>query len=84
MDTVGEGKDGMNRESSIEIYTLPSVKLDSQWKFTVWCRELKSGALWQPRGVGCGGRWKGGARERGDTYTYSWFMLYIAEANTIL
>ena len=35
MDTVGEGKEGMNRESSIEIYTLPSVKLDSQWKFTV-------------------------------------------------
>ena len=35
MDTVEEGKDGMNRESSIEIYTLPSVKLDSQWKFTV-------------------------------------------------
>ena len=35
---MGEGEDGTNWESSIETYTLPYVKLDSQWKFTVWHR----------------------------------------------
>ena len=29
-----------------------------QWEFSVWCRELKSGALGQTRGMGWGGRWK--------------------------
>ena len=33
------------------------------------------GALWQPRGVGCGGRWEGVSRGRGHMYTYGWFML---------
>ena len=27
-------------------------KIDSQWKFAVWCREFKSEGLWQPRGLG--------------------------------
>ena len=35
-----------NWESSIETHTLPYVKLDSQWKFAIWHRDLKSGALW--------------------------------------
>ena len=41
MDTVGKGEGGMrgkcgtNGESSIETYTLPYIKLDSQWKFAV-------------------------------------------------
>ena len=29
-------------------------KIDSQCQFAFWCRELKSGALWQPRGVAAG------------------------------
>ena len=30
VDTMVKGESGMNSESSIEIYTLPYVKLDSQ------------------------------------------------------
>lgn len=33
--SVGEGDGGTNGERSIETYTTPYVKLDSQWKFTV-------------------------------------------------
>ena len=47
VDTVGEG--GTNWESSMETYTLPYVK-QSHWEFAVRCRELTSGALWQPTG----------------------------------
>ena len=53
-DTVQEGESGTNWVTSVEIYTLPYVKLDSQWKYAVWCRELKSGALWQLGGLGGG------------------------------
>ena len=42
----------------------------SQWKFAVWCRELKTGDLWQPWEVGWGGRWERGSRWRGHTYIY--------------
>ena len=59
LDTGREGDGGTNWESSIETYTLPYVKLDSQGEFAVWCRELKPCAHWQPRGwegVGRGGR----------------------------
>ena len=38
-------------------------------------KEAQTGALYQPRGVGCGGRWEGGSRGRGYMLTYSWFML---------
>ena len=75
VDTVGEGDGGMNWERSIGTYRLPYVKLGSQWKSAVWHRELKSGALWKPRGVGWGGRWEGSSRGRGHMYTYGWFML---------
>ena len=37
-------------------------KIDSQWRYAVWCREPKSGAPWQPRGMRWGGRWGGGLR----------------------
>ena len=30
------------------------------------------------------GRWEGGSREEGRVYTYGWFMLIMAEANTTL
>ena len=58
----------LNRLNSIETYTLPYVKLDSQWAFAVWHKELKFSALWQPRG-------EGGSGGRGHVYTYDWFML---------
>ena len=35
----------------------------------------QTGALYQPRGVGCGGRWEGGSKGRGHIYTFDWFML---------
>ena len=31
-------------------------------------------ALWQPREVGWGGKWKGDSRGRGKMYIYGWFM----------
>ena len=38
-------------------------------------QETQTGALCQPRGVGLGGRWKGGSKGRGYMNTYGWFML---------
>ena len=35
LDTAGEGEGGMNWEDSTETYTLPYVKLESQWKLAV-------------------------------------------------
>ena len=35
----------------------------------------QTGAIYQPRGAGLGGRWKGGSGGRGHMYTYGWFML---------
>ena len=53
-----------NMESYITIY-----KIDSQQEFAVWLRKLQQ-ALYQPRGVGWGGRWEGGSKGRGYMYTY--------------
>ena len=33
-------------------------------------QETKRGTLYQARGVGWGGRWKGGSKGRGHMYTY--------------
>ena len=33
-------------------------------------QETQRGALYQPRGVGGGGRWEGGSKGRGYMYTY--------------
>ena len=38
-------------------------------------QETHTGDLYQPREVGWGGRWEGGSKGRGYTYTYGWFML---------
>ena len=38
-------------------------------------QETQTGALYQPRGVGGGGRWEGDSKGRGYIYTYGWFML---------
>ena len=46
----------------------------SKWKFALWGRELKSGALWKPRGVECSERWKGGSRGKGHMCTCAWCM----------
>ena len=57
LDTVWEEEDGTNREWHGNIY-ITICKINSQWEFAVWCRELNlcwDSALWQPRGVGCRG-----------------------------
>jgi len=38
-------------------------------------QETQTGALYQPRGVGWGGRWEGGSKGRRYMYTYGRFML---------
>ena len=54
-----------NMETYITIY-----KIDSQWEIAGMAQETQTGALYQPRGVGCGERWEGGSKGRGYMYTY--------------
>ena len=67
VDTGREGEGGMNWEGGTETYTLPHVKLDSQWKFAVWRRELNPVLCENPEGwdgVGDGREFQeGGVRQ---------------------
>ena len=64
------GKEGeMYGKSNMETYST-ICKIDSQGDFAVWLRKLKQGALYQPRGVGWGGRREGGSKGRGYMYAY--------------
>ena len=38
-------------------------------------QETQTGALYQPRAVGWGGKWEGVSKGRGYMYAYGWFML---------
>ena len=38
-------------------------------------QETQTGAMYQPRRMGLGGRWEGVSKARGYMYTYGWFML---------
>ena len=38
-------------------------------------QETQTGVLYQPRGMGWGGRWEEGSKGRGYMYTHGWFML---------
>ena len=60
MDTMGgeEGEREMYVKSNIEIYNT-ICKIDSQWEFAVWLRELKQGLYDRLKG-GLGGSWEGG------------------------
>ena len=60
-------------ESNMETY-ITICKIDSQWEFAVWLRELKQGLYinlegWDGEGDGRE------VQEGGDMYTYVWFML---------
>ena len=67
----GGGDIGTYWESRFETYLLPYIKLDNLWKFDAWCRELKSGALWQLEGM----RWEVGERfQKVGTYVYIWLI----------
>ena len=54
----------------------------------IYCitQETQTGALWQPREVGWGGRWEGGLRGRGHMSIYGCIGAHwcMAEANTTL
>ena len=38
-------------------------------------QETQTGALYEPRGMGWGGRWEGGSKGWWYMYTYGWFIL---------
>ena len=59
----------MYAKSKTETY-VTMCKIDSQWEFAVWAQETQTGALYQSRGVGWGGRKEGGSKVRGYMYTY--------------
>ena len=63
----GEGE--MYVESNMETY-ITICKIDSQWEFALCLRETQTGALYQPRGMGQGGRREGGLKGKGYMYTY--------------
>jgi len=71
---VGRGDEGegeMHGESNMETYNT-MCKIDSQWEFAVWLRELKQGLcnnLWCGMGREMGGRFK-----REGTYVYLWLI----------
>ena len=71
MDMGGqeEGEGEMYGEGNIEIYNT-ICKIDSQWEFAVWLRELKQ---WLCDNLeGWDGKEMGG---RGHGCTYGWFLL---------
>ena len=60
----------MYGKSNMETY-ITIWKIDSQGEFAVWlAQETQTGARYQSRGVGWGGRWEGGSKGRGHMYTY--------------
>ena len=78
-----EGEGGMYGDSNMEMY-ITTYKIDTQWEFAVWLRELKPGLCDNLEG------WDGVGDERevqkgGDIYIpmadSCWFMV---ESNTIL
>ena len=62
----GEGE--MYGKSNMEAY-ITICKIDTQQEFAVWLRKFKQG-LYQPGGVGWGGRWQGRSEGRGCVCTY--------------
>ena len=74
MDMWGEEKAGgkIYGESNIEIYNT-ICKIDSQWEFAVWLRELKQGLC--DRLKGGMGREMGWMSGREGTWVYLWLIL---------
>ena len=61
----------MYGKSNMETY-ITICKIDSQREFAVWLRKLKTGALYQPRGVRWGGQWEEGSKR--GIYVYLWLI----------
>ena len=53
----------MYGKSNMETY-ITMCKIDTQGNFCL-AQETQTGALYQSRGVGWGGRWEGGSKGRG-------------------
>ena len=66
----GEGE--MYGESNMEIYNT-ICKIDSQWDFAVWLRELKQGLCDNLKGGK--GREMGGRFRKEETQVYLWLIL---------
>ena len=45
-------------------------KIDSQWGICCLAQETQTGALYQPRTMGWGGRWEGDSKGKGCKYNY--------------
>ena len=59
----------MYGKRNLETY-ITICKIDSQREFMA--QETQTGALYQPRGVGWGGRWEGSSK--GRAYIYPWLI----------
>ena len=46
-------------------------------------QETETWALYQPRGVGWGGRWEGGSRTRGHMYMYGIMLFGRKQQNSV-
>ena len=58
----------MYGKNNMETY-ITMCKIESQWGICHMTQETQTGTLYQPRGVGWGGRWEGGSKGRGYLYT---------------
>ena len=66
---MGTGEERVRcMESNMETY-ITMCKIDRTGICCV-AQETQTGALYQPRGVGSGGRWEGGSKGRGYMHTY--------------
>ena len=64
----------MDGKSNMETYII-ICKIHKPMGICCMAQETQTGPLYQPRGVGWGGRWAGNSKGRGYMYTYGWFML---------
>ena len=53
----------------------PNMHWNRWLKIASIMQGAQPGSLGQPRGVGWGGRWEEGSRQRGHKYAYGWFTL---------
>ena len=59
----------MYGKSNMETYIIIR-KIRQPMGICYMAQETQTGALYQPRGVGCEGRWEGGSKGKGYMYTY--------------
>ena len=56
-------------------------KIDSQWKFAVWLKNLKQGLCINLK-VGWGGSWEGASKGRGYLYTLRFIHFEVLQKTT--